>query len=86
MSEQTAESQVLTAPDERAPYEPPHEDEGHSIAAWIGVALILIGIATVAACLFFDVWVGVWVGAGITVLGIILWPILKAAGLGPKTR
>lgn len=86
MSEQTAEPQVIDAPAERAPYEPPHEDEGHSVAGWVGVAAMLVGIAMIAVGLFIDQMMVVYIGIGVTVLGIILWPVLRAAGLGPKSH
>lgn len=69
-----------------------HEDEGHSIAAWTSVVVMLAGItvATLAAwfvdpaALWTSAWT--WTGIGILVVGIILWPVLKVAGLGPKAH
>lgn len=86
MSEQTAEPQVIDAPAQRAPYEPVHEDEGHSAAGWIGVIVILLGAAAIAVGLFIEQMMVVYIGIGAVVLGAILWPALKAAGLGPKTH
>lgn len=63
-----------------------HEDEGHSVAGWIGVILILLGLATVATALFLELELVKWIGLGVAALGIIAWPVLKLAGLGPKSH
>lgn len=87
MSKSAADAQVIDAQTDattRPAYVEPHEDEGHSVAGWIGVIVMLIGIATIAVALFFDQFTIAYIGAGIVAVGIILWPILKAAGLGPK--
>ncbi|MDJ1371083.1 HGxxPAAW family protein [Gulosibacter molinativorax] len=60
------------------------EDEGNSVAGWIGVAVMVIGAIVGTIGLFIANDVVTWVGVGLLVLGAILWPILKAAGLGPK--
>lgn len=63
-----------------------HEDEGHSALGWICVIIMIIGFAV--GTLFFVLGqpMGVYIGAGIIVLGAIAWPILKLAGLGPKAQ
>jgi len=61
-----------------------HESEGHSIAGWVGVALMIIGSISIAVGLFIEVDLAVWIGLGVFVLGVIAWPALKLAGLGPK--
>lgn len=63
-----------------------HEDEGHSVAGWIGVILILLGLATVSTALFLELELVKWIGLGVAALGIIAWPVLKLAGLGPKSH
>lgn len=63
-----------------------HEDEGHSVAGWIGVILILVGLAVAAAALFLEINMMLWIGLGVAALGIVAWPILKLAGLGPKSH
>lgn len=61
-----------------------HEDEGHSIAAWIGVFVIVAGFVVGTVCLFLENTIGTWIGVALVPLGAILWPVLKLAGLGPK--
>lgn len=61
-----------------------HEDEGHSVAGWVGVIVILIGFTLGAIGLFIDNAVLTWVGVGLVPAGAIIWPVLKAFGLGPK--
>ena len=61
-----------------------HEDEGHSIAGWTGVTVMLLGFFLGTLGLFIDMMVLVWVGVGLVVVGAILWPVLKAFGFGPK--
>ena len=89
MSKSAADAQVIDeqkAAATRPADVEPHEDEGHSIAGWVGVIVMLVGIATVAVALFFDQFTIAYIGVGLVAVGIILWPILKAAGLGPKKR
>lgn len=61
-----------------------YEDEGHSVAGWIGVTLIMFGFALGAVGLFIESEVLVWIGVACVPAGAIIWPILKAMGLGPK--
>lgn len=65
-----------------------HEDnEGHSPAAWIGVAVMLA--AAVLACwgIVFGPQVLIPVGLGLFLVGAIAWYILARAGYGsdPET-
>lgn len=61
-------------------------DEGHSTLGWVCVIIMIVGFFIGTLFFFLAVPVMVWVGAGIIVLGAILWPILKLAGLGPKAE
>lgn len=69
-----------------------HEDEGHSVAGWTSVAVMLVGVLVATIGMWIDqgpdVWssVWVWIGIGLLVVGAILWPVLRAAGLGPKAH
>lgn len=57
---------------------------GHSPAAWTAVVIMLLGftIGTVFFCL--EMPTGVWVSAGIVVLGAISGWVLAKAGWGVK--
>lgn len=81
MSEKPANVATAT---ERAAYVEPHVDEGHSVAGWVGVTVMLIGVAIATLALFIDAQVLLWVGVGLLAVGIILWPVLKLVGFGPK--
>ncbi|KAB1657833.1 hypothetical protein F8O01_07765 [Pseudoclavibacter chungangensis] len=61
-----------------------HEDEGHSVAAWTSVVVMLVGVTLGTFGIWFANEVLVWVGVGLLVVGAILWPVLRAAGFGPK--
>lgn len=62
-----------------------HEvDEGHSVAGWIGVSLIMLGFLLGAVGMFIEVMVLVYIGLACIPAGAIIWPILKMAGFGPK--
>ena len=63
-----------------------HEDEGHSVAGWVGVTLILIGFTVGTIGLFLANEVVTWVGVALIPVGAIVWPILKMFGLGPKAH
>ncbi|MFB2582025.1 DUF6704 family protein [Herbiconiux sp. P15] len=56
--------------------------EGHSLAAWVGVIVSLVGIAIGTVAFFFAIeWV-VWAAAGLTLFGFVLGFILSRAGYG----
>lgn len=59
-------------------------DEGHSIAAWVGVCIMLFGFSAGTVAYWFASWLWVFIGLGIILLGIVLWVILRLFGLGPK--
>ncbi|MDO5053185.1 MAG: HGxxPAAW family protein [Pseudoclavibacter sp.] len=63
-----------------------HEDEGHSIAGWTSVTVMLVGVLLGALAMWFESQTMLWVGVGLLVVGAVLWPVLKLAGLGPKAR
>ncbi|WP_291046860.1 DUF6704 family protein [Herbiconiux sp.] len=56
--------------------------EGHSLAAWTGVIVSLVGIAIGTVAFFFDVQWLVWAAAGLTLFGFLLGFILSRAGYG----
>jgi hypothetical protein len=56
--------------------------EGHSLAAWTGVIIALVGIAIGTVAFFFDVQWLVWAAAGLTLIGFIAGFILSRAGYG----
>lgn len=60
------------------------EDEGNSIAGWIGVTIMVLGFIVGTVGMFINADIVTYVGAGIVIVGAIAWPILKLAGLGPK--
>ena len=57
---------------------------GNSPAAWSSVAVMLVG--TLIGCIAFVIGESAtilfWGGVGVIVLGLILGPVLKAAGYG----
>ncbi len=63
-----------------------HGDPGHgdSPAAWTAVIVMLLGIAAGAVFFFLHMPVGVWVCAGVVVVGIVLGFILSRAGFGVR--
>lgn len=67
---------------------PPHADEhGHSVAAWTGVGIILLGclVASLAVALL-TVWLFV-VGLVICAIGVAAGKLLSMAGFGsPKDQ
>lgn len=56
--------------------------EGHSLAAWTGVIVSLVGIAIGTVAFFFDVQWLVWASAALTLFGFLLGFILSRAGYG----
>lgn len=61
-----------------------HEDHGHSVAAWVSVAIVMVGaVIMMFAVLFPTVWLFV-VGAVVAVLGGLSAKVLSMAGFGAK--
>ncbi|MCR8670673.1 DUF6704 family protein [Agrococcus sp. HG114] len=69
-----------------AKYETWFVDPGHgnSRAGWTSVIVMLIAITLGTLFFFLDMPALVWASAGLLLVGIILWPLLKKAGHGPK--
>lgn len=65
------------------------EDHGHSVAAWTGVTLILIGSTLISCGVFFSwAWAN-WAGTAVVVVGLMAWYGLVKAGYGenlPRDR
>lgn len=57
---------------------------GNSPAAWTSVTVMLVG--TIVGCIAFVIGESAtllfWIGVGIIAVGVILGPVLKAAGYG----
>lgn len=56
--------------------------EGHSVAAWTSVVVMLIGFTVATVALFLDAYTIVYISAGVIVVGALLWPILSKLGFG----
>ena len=61
-----------------------HEGHGHSVAAWVSTAVMLV--ASAAACYgMVRANTGLMVtGAVVFMLGALLWPLLSRLGYGDK--
>jgi len=58
---------------------------GHSLAAWTGVAILLVAATLISFGVFFGWdWAG-WTGLVLSVVGIAAWYGLSAAGYGGLT-
>lgn len=56
--------------------------EGHSIAVWTAVVIMLVGLSGATAALFLDAYGLVYVGAALVPVGLIIGYILRKAGFG----
>ena len=61
-----------------------HEDHGHSVAAWTGVIVILIGSAISAWAVVIARPVLFWVGIAVCLGGAVAGKVLGMAGYGAK--
>lgn len=73
------------APDREKAYLPPvapPRNHGHTVAAWVAMAGVMLG-ATLAAVGFVvpAVWL-VWTGAAVAVVALLVGGVLRKAGLG----
>ena len=57
---------------------------GNSPAAWTSVAVMLVGslIGCIAFVIGESATIMFWIGVGVITVGVILGPVLKAAGYG----
>ena len=62
-----------------------HEDHGHSVAAWTGVAVILVGSAVAAWGVAIASTVVFVIGIVVCVVGAVAGKVLSLAGYGAKT-
>jgi carbon starvation protein CstA len=58
--------------------------EGHSVAAWTAVIIMLVAISVGTAAFFFDIPWLVWTSAAFVPIGAIVGWILGRTGYGPK--
>ncbi len=61
-----------------------HEDHGHSVAAWTGVGVILVGTAIMSFAVLDPNLVLFIVGTVISILGAVAAKVLSMAGYGGK--
>lgn len=63
------------------------EDElghGHSVAAWVGVGILIVASALIAVGQFFTIMWCTWIGVALVVVGVIAWVALDHAGHGEE--
>lgn len=70
--------------------EQPHgghgEGHGHSVAAWAGVGVILLGSVVIAVgVIVASLWVGI-AGGVVVIAGAVLAKVLSMMGFGPTLR
>jgi hypothetical protein len=61
-----------------------HESEGHSVAAWTAVGIILLGSIIMSLAVVFPSRLWFVVGAVVVVVGAIAGKVLAMAGYGAK--
>jgi hypothetical protein len=61
-----------------------HDSEGHSVAAWTAVGIILAGSLVMSLAVIFPSMLWFIVGAVVVVLGAITGKVLAMAGYGGK--
>lgn len=61
--------------------EPGH---GHSVAAWSGVAIILLGALISCIAIVNYWWVVFGIGLVVALVGAVVWKVLLSAGYGEK--
>lgn len=62
-----------------------HEDNhGHSTAAWIGVAIMLVAATVACWGVVFGPPALLWIGVAVFLVGAVAWYILDKAGVGTQ--
>lgn len=68
------------------PQLPPHaEDHGHSLAAWVGVGICMVGALIASLAVVFTIWWMLAAGFAVAALGPLVGKILAAKGHGAGT-
>jgi hypothetical protein len=62
----------------------PHDDHGHSVAAWTLVSVALGGALVSSFAMVFNMPWLFWVGVGIIVVGVVIGKVLQSMGYGKK--
>lgn len=60
----------------------PPRNHGHTVAAWVAMASVMVGATVIAVGLVVPASWLVWTGAGVIVLGLLVGGVLRKAGLG----
>ncbi|HLS03505.1 MAG TPA: HGxxPAAW family protein [Actinomycetales bacterium] len=60
----------------------PDPQQGHSIAAWTTVLIVLLGAIFGAVGLVFSLHWLAWTGLGVAIFGVIIGKVLQAMGFG----
>ncbi|WP_298802923.1 HGxxPAAW family protein [uncultured Pseudokineococcus sp.] len=84
---QDRDTQSDTQPDTRhQPQLPPHtEDHGHSLAAWVGVGIVMLGSLVGCLAVVFTVWWLLAVGFVVMAVGPVVGIVLAKMGYGAGT-
>ena len=61
-----------------------HEDHGHSMAAWTGVGIILLGTAIAAVAVALPNLVVGIIGAVVIIAGVVAGKLMSMAGYGAE--
>ena len=64
------------------PVASPPRNHGHTVAAWVLVALVLVGAVVAGLALMGDILWLFWTGRAVVVLGVVLGRVLKMLGFG----
>lgn len=62
------------------------QNHGHSTAAWVGVAIMLVGAVVGCWGVFAGPFWLLYVGLGLGVVGALAWYGMERAGLGGSSR
>ncbi|WP_265446817.1 HGxxPAAW family protein [Flexivirga meconopsidis] len=64
--------------------EVPHEDHGHSVAAWTTVVLLLLAAASVSIGVAWGLHFFYYLGGALLIVGLLAGKILASMGFGNK--
>lgn len=60
----------------------PPRNHGHTVAAWVAMASVMVGATVVAVGFVVPATWLVWAGVGVMVLGLLVGGVLRKAGFG----
>ena len=76
---------MSSTPNPKLPPASPPANEGHTLAAWVTVVVVILGGLVAAIGVMVERMGVFWVGIGVAVVGLVVGRVLRMLGFGQPT-